>query len=101
MFRGFLKVLLLPKHFENIKVFFQMGENSNGQQKVDNKPQPRGRWARRIDSGEDLSQLEIAESRDGECTSDTITDHYPLHVMFKSFTSQLGTKYPEVKDVLK
>lgn len=45
-----------------------MGENSNGQQKVDNKPQPRGRWARRIDSGEDLSQLEIAESRDGECT---------------------------------
>lgn len=51
-----------------------MGENSNGQQKVDNKPQPRGRWARRIDSGEDLSQLEIAESRDGECTSDTITD---------------------------
>lgn len=78
-----------------------MGENSNGQQKVDNKPQPRGRWARRIDSGEDLSQLEIAESRDGECTSDTITDHYPLHVIFKSFTSQLGTKYPEVKDVLK
>lgn len=95
MFRGFLKVLLLPKHFENIKKNFQMGENSNGQQKVDNKPQPRGRWARRIDSGEDLSQLEIAESRDGECTSDTITDHYPLHVMFKSFTSQLGTKYPE------
>lgn len=74
MFRGFLKVLLLPKHFENINFFFQMGENSNGQQKVDNKPQPRGRWARRIDSGEDLSQLEIAESRDGECTSDTITD---------------------------
>lgn len=101
MFRGFLKVLLLPKHFENIKKIFQMGENSNGQQKVDNKPQPRGRWARRIDSGEDLSQLEIAESRDGECTSDTITDHYPLHVMFKSVTSPLGTKYPEVKDVLK
>ncbi|XP_065944251.1 mitogen-activated protein kinase-binding protein 1 isoform X4 [Magallana gigas] len=44
----------------------KMGENSNGQQKVDNKPQPRGRWARRIDSGEDLSQLEIAESRDDQ-----------------------------------
>lgn len=44
----------------------KMGENSKGQQKVDNKPQPRGRWARRIDSGEDLSQLEIAESRDDQ-----------------------------------
>ena len=47
--------------------FYQMGENSNGQQKADNKPQPRGRWARRIDSGEDLTQLEIADSREGKC----------------------------------
>lgn len=43
-----------------------MGENSNSQQKNDNKPLPRGRWARRIDNVEDLSQLEIADSRDGE-----------------------------------
>ncbi|XP_078316008.1 WD repeat-containing protein 62-like isoform X5 [Crassostrea virginica] len=42
----------------------KMGENSNGQQKADNKPQPRGRWARRIDNGEDLTQLEIADSRE-------------------------------------
>jgi hypothetical protein len=43
-----------------------MGENSKCQQKPDNKPLPRGRWAKRLDNGEDLSQLEIADSRDGE-----------------------------------
>ncbi|XP_062567401.1 mitogen-activated protein kinase-binding protein 1-like [Saccostrea cucullata] len=44
----------------------KMGENSNTKQKPDSKPLPRGRWASRVESVEDLSQLEIVESRDDQ-----------------------------------